>query len=348
MSKTLTVLLSLTTSFAAAGAVAAQGAPPPAPELEKYEILAGAFTGEGVVRPDADGEAMPWTSTSTGQWILGGHVLEERMSVVVAGGAMVIQFQSLFGWDGEAGRHVTLGVSNMGPVELQSVHFLSDREFSIAATRTENGAPVSDTGVYKFGKDGYEFSMQRVDARGRVFEHVRGTFKRSKTAAASATTEASFVGEASDELGKLSRMLGTWSVSGKMIPAPGAPTVNITGVETEKLGFGGKVIVGHVLGDAIPGMGPAYEAWGFTTWDPETKTYAYGNVSNMGEIGLVRGVPIGADQVVFTASTPFMGQPAAARATLTFTADGLTWASDRMVGTAPTVRDFEATYTRKK
>lgn len=348
MSKTFTVLLSLSTSFAAAGMVAAQGAPPPAPQLKKYEVLAGAFTGEGIVRDAPGGDAMPWTSTSTGQWTLGGHVLEERMQVVIGGGAMVIQFQSFFGWDGETGRHVNLGVSNIGPVELQPVHFLSDTEFSIAATRSENGAPVSDTGVYKFGKDGYEFSMQRVDAHGRVFEHVRGTFKRSKTAAASATSEASFVGEATGELGKLSRMLGTWKLDGKMIPAPGAPTMNISGVETEKLGYGGNVIIGHVLGDAIPGMGPAYEAWGFTTWDPDTKTYAYGNVSNMGEIGLVRGVLVGDDQVVFTAATPIMGQPAAARATLTFTADGLTWASDKMIGTAPTVRDFEATYTRKK
>ncbi len=348
MRKSFALLLSLSTSFAAAATLAAQGPPPPAPELKKLDVLAGAFTGEGTVRHEAGGEAMPWTSTSTGQWILGGHALEEKMQVVVGGGAMVIQFQSFFGWDRENGRYVTLGVSNLGPVELTPVHFLGDHEFSITAVRSEEGVPVADTGVYKFGKDGYEFSMQRVDARGRSFEHVRGTFKRSKTAAASATTDGAFTGEAAGELGKLSRLLGTWNVKGSMVMEPGTPAMNISGVETQKLGFGGNVIVGHVIGDPIPGMGPAYEAWGFTTWDPSTKRYAYGVVDNMGEIGWVQGVAIGADQVVFTSGVPHMGQPAAARATLTFTGDGLTWASDRLVGAAPAVRDFSATYTRKK
>ena len=347
MNTNLALLVTLTASLAATR-LAAQDTPAPAPELKKYEVLAGAFTGEGTLRMTAGGEAMPWTSTSTGQWILGGHILEERMNVVVGGGAMVIEFRSFFGWDGETGRHVNLGVSNMGPVALDPVHFLSANEFVVVAARSEQGHPVADHGAYQFHKDGYTFALQRIDTAGKAFEHVRGTFKRVKTDAASHVAEASFQGEATGELTKLSRLLGSWNVTGKMIPVPGMTAIPISGKETSRLGFGGTVIVGHVNGDPIPGMGPAYEEWSFMTFDAEAKKYVHGYINNMGLIGVQNGQAVGDDVFVFTNAAPMMGSPSASRTTLDFSSGSLQVASDRFSGAGPAVREFEGSYKRAK
>ena len=102
MRKTLAVVVSLT----AAAPLAAQAGPPsPAPELKRLDRLTGAFTGQGIVRMAAGAEPVAWTSHSTGQWTLGGHALEEQMSVTFEGGAIPpIRFRAFFGWDRETNR----------------------------------------------------------------------------------------------------------------------------------------------------------------------------------------------------------------------------------------------------
>ena len=63
---------------------------------------------------------------------------------------------------------------------------------------------------------------------------------------------------------------GTWDAVVEVTPAPGAPVMKSTGVETNTMGCGGLCLITDFKGDM---MGTPFLGHGVTTWDPGKKKY---------------------------------------------------------------------------
>ena len=321
----------------------------PAKELKKYECMLGTWEGSGTVVMAAGGQAIPWTIRTTAQWALNGHFLHDHSVVTFeGGGAPPMEMDGYYGFDREKQRYVSIGASSMGKADLNTIHWTGDTEFVTVSSGWMQGKPFADRSIFRFAKDSYQFVMHRTEGTSEPYVHVKGTMKRVTTdAAAAVAREASVVEGAAPEIAKLQPLLGTWIVKGSMIPAPGAPKMPIAGVENNRLGFGGQILVSHVDGDPAPGM-PPYEMVSFIGWDPSENAYDNVFVDNMGMLGKTAMWWVGTS-LVSAAAGPYMRQPAARRMVVEFGDAGPTKVtSERLHGTGPAVRDFEATYTRAK
>ena len=114
----LTLLLTLPLS--------AQGAPQPAPQLQKLKVLEGHWQGSGTARMQAGAPATKWKAVSTYQWVLGGFWLQCYTAVDFEGMAGM-RLREYMGWDGENQHYVNLAVGNTGDASLSNVH-LGDGE----------------------------------------------------------------------------------------------------------------------------------------------------------------------------------------------------------------------------
>lgn len=327
----------------------------PAAELQKLAPLAGTWKGTGTYQASPDAAKVKWTVHEQAGWVLGGHSLEIRTHVTFADNTPPLTIRGLYGWDREARRHVMIACSSMGKVQRAHVDFPADGTMVIASIGTHKGQPYLSRETIRIGKDRYELRIENAEGAGPFFVEVEGTMERVTGAEGGAVPAEAGAAKPSSEIAKLQRLLGAWQVKGSMVPAPGAPSVEISGKETYELVHAGRVIQSHTVGDpvSVPGM-PAnmsYEGVSFVAWNEETRCYDWAFADSMGMIGCMRTTWADADTLVLTCSEPMMGQPCAARCVLTLGKEGqpsVRLASERLFGTAPMFKDFEATYTRAK
>jgi hypothetical protein len=322
----------------------------PAPELKKLAVMVGEFEGTGTARMAANAPPSQWTARSSVRWALDEFAIEEHATITFAGGEIPpLQFHTLIGYDREAKQFRMVAASQMGVISKPG-WFVSDKEFVSTHSGVQEGQPYVDHEVVRMSDAGYDFVMVRVAGTGPAFEHVRGSFKRMQDAKPAAVAEAS-AASPSGEMAKLSRLAGTWKVTGTMVMSPGQDPMPISGTETNTFVFGGHVLRSQVKSDPSPeGNGPIYQMTSFIGWDPTTSSYAQVFVDNMGMIGRTDGRFAGNDQLVFTSSGPMMGAPSAGRAVLEFGSGDapIKISCHRLQGAHPPMRDFEATYRPAK
>lgn len=329
----------------------------PAAELKKFEPMIGSWEGEGTSHGQGpDAPSIRWTAREQVAWVLGGHFAEANTTVQFPGGEMPpLHLRSFMGYDRERGRHVRFGANSMGRAGFREIRWAPDGAIVVVGTGVQGDLPTCEREIVRFGKDRYDFTVEGAVGAGPFGIHVQGTMRRVGDAvpAEAGAGSAKGLAPANPEIGKLSRLLGTWKVKGTMVPAPGAPPMPISGRETNELGFGGAVVVQHVEGDPTP-MGPdmppmSYEAWGFAHWNADRRCYESFYADNMGTVGSLEAWFTSPDEYVFCASGPMMGTPSSGRAVLRFAGDAtIQLTSDRFYGTGPAIRDFEATYARAK
>lgn len=342
-------LLALLALLPAAGLAQDPGADmAPAAELTRYQPMIGTWEGSGTVQMAPGAQAAPWTARTTCEWVLGNHFVREHMNVAFEGGMPPMEWTFFYGYDTQRKRFVTLGAGSMGSAEKMPIYWTGADTMVTVASGFAQGTPYADRSVTKFGKDSYTVTMHRIAAGGEPFVHVRGEFKRSQTAASGQAEEAAAAGAVQPEIAKLERLCGTWNVKGTMVMAPGQPEMPISGVESNRIGFGGQVLVQHVKGDPAPGM-PAYEMWGFAAWDANDGAYDQVWVDNMGMFGDSEMRWSDADTLVVTTVDLLMGSPAVSRGTLKLSASGITKATNTsIVGAHDPQVTFQASYARAK
>jgi hypothetical protein len=70
----------------------------------------------------------------------------------------------------------------------------------------------------------------------------------------------------------LGKMSGEYRVQGRVIPAPGAPEMELTGTDTVRLIFGGTVLEGRFRIEVGPDE-PAIESFRYIAWSPADNCY---------------------------------------------------------------------------
>ncbi len=324
--------------------------PQPAKQLAKLEGLAGRYEGEGWVQPTPDSPKLPWTAGSSYRWQLGGHWLVEDLQIDL-GPMGELVFHSYLGWDRERQHWVSHVVSNKG--EISSPRTLVDGNTLISAqvqTGTEGQVSAQQSRL-TWTKDGFTIEVWESDDGGESHQHVGGEFRRIDRAAAIMASAAVYGNTTTPpQLAKVARSIGTYKLTGKATLVPGLPPVAISARETVFLGYGNTLLVHRLIGEPIPGMGPAYRAWGAMNWDAYAKCYKFLWVDNMGDARVSRcnwdGEP--GKQMVITWSGRYMGSLIAERSLLEFDAEGamVGMTTDSAIGTAKPVRNFEAKYSR--
>lgn len=79
---------------------------------------------------------------------------------------------------------------------------------------------------------------------------------------------------------------GTWTGNVELVPAPGAPPMNATVVETSTIGCGGTCLITDAKGsELLPGV--PFVGHGVMTWDPVKKAYVGSWADNL-MVGLAR------------------------------------------------------------
>lgn len=319
----------------------------PSEELEAYAPFLGEWAGGGnvIMAPGAD--PLPWTATVVFEPILGGQCVQETMTVTAAGMGQM-DFTTWYAFDRERGAHRAVGLSSMGSGSDVDVHWVGEGKMVVGNVQREAGQVMADRTVYAKDGDSWTVTMYRSIDGAPEFVHVTGEFDAiegdPETTAIAAAADKSL--KARGELDRLSPIVGTWSLSGKMRPMPGMPEVELSGIERIWVGPGGTHLVHHITGEA--GGGPAYEAYAGSYWDAEAKCYHLVMVDNMGGISASEGRFTDDHTIVYASATTMMGVPHVSRTTLTLEDGGIAGVtSDSYFGAGESTRIFDAKYTRK-
>jgi Protein of unknown function (DUF1579) len=324
------------------------GVPKPAKQLAALEGLVGHYEGEGFIINGPGAGKMPWTARSSYKWGFGNHWLLEHTQVSMDGMPLLV-FHTATGWDAEASRFIAIVGSNMGDVRKIEIDFIAKNKMITIESLIEEGQRVVTKSITTFGKEGFSFEVHRSDDGGESYLHLGGKFKRTK-AFVQKPVDASFpMPQDIPELEVFARAQGNYKLTGKMIPMPGAPAIEISGTESVMLAGGGSYVVFQVKGDPLPGTTVAYEATGGLCWNAKRGCYRYGYVSNMGESGVLDGYfDKEKNQLILVHSGTAMGKPIAIRNVMQLGDSGAltkTW-TDAMHGSAKTSRDFEGTFEK--
>jgi hypothetical protein len=323
--------------------------PKPAPELAKYEPMLGAWEGSGEFLAAPDVKPTKWNAEASVQWALGKFFVEEKLRVTFAEGQPPVVMHNFYGYDNDTKSYRLYGASNRGSVAAIDLSWTSPTTLVGVKSGHQQGKPYAERWISRFGKDGYDLKLDVAIGDAPFFTKVNGKFTRAKTSPAAFTIDdAQPLAPAATEHKKLESLIGTWKVKGTMTPAPGAPSIPISGVETIGPALGGSLLRSHTVGDPTPGSPGTYENFAYYTWDASDRAYDLIYVSNMGEAGKLEGrfTPDGA--LVWTSAQPYMGQPSASRCVQTFEDGTITFTSDRLFGTNAAVRDFTAEYSKSK
>ena len=312
-------------------------------ELRKLGHMVGNWEGKGMFYPTPDSEGMPWTSVGSVQWILNGHFLLEDVRIDV--GPMMpvpIQFRTLYGWDAERQIVFTRGVGNMGGGNQGELHWLDEHTIANYNSGVEEGQPFVERGITDLSDD--SFVMERATAGGPFAAYVDGESKKCEKGFSALSEEADVAAmPASEAMQRVTRMVGSYSYSGKMRPAPGEPQP-VTGELTIERMFGGHALAVHVL----PGGGRP-EMWGFVSWNDREHCYDYFTANAEGRSGVYQARPDGSDMLVFTSMGSSEGMALLERMTLALNDDGSprSLKADVLRGASDAVRVMELSYTKR-
>ncbi len=322
----------------------------PAAEMKKLEPLLGTWEGTGTVVPEPGMPEMPWTSKHSYALALNGHFVRE--DVVIEFGPMMpdpLQMTTYIGWDRENGRYVTCSATNMGMVDVNELHLMGNQMVQVVAG-VENGVPTLDRWVTELGDGVQTFEALRCVGSGEPFVHLTGEVKRtSEQPNDIAWADAAFMLQHDiSPMQHLEKMAGTYKVAGNMIPAPGAPPMDISATETVAMWFGGTVAHMQTAGDPIEGMPGTYEGVSFIGWNPHKGHFTSFGLSNMGEVHAGKGW--WSDQGYVTNFTGMMmGQPAVMQGVVQVDDAGAITGvvMHQAAGGAAPVTAFQAGYTKQ-
>ncbi len=322
-------------AFATAG-FAAQQDMSPAPQVKKFTPLVGTFQGSGTVAMAPGGEAANWTATVRGEWILGGHFVQQDEDIQTPQGPLMIR--SIYGWDREQQEFVCYGVSNMGPAP-SDITWIDESTLVNVWHGTREGTPYVERWTMKFDDKGYAFTLDRGDGNGQFYNHVKGRFDRNAKPDAARAPDAASAAPG-PELKLLQPMIGDWTLTGR-VNVPGM-NMDIAGSESIAWMYGGAVIAGHAKGEP---EGSYFGDW-YISYDNEAKCYRQLYASNLGEIGWEESHFVDGKFVSISANKQY-GVPAVSRGVVEFADGGLSRAyADRIAGAGETIRIFQASYKR--
>lgn len=343
------IICLLAITIASGPSAFAQQPPGPAPELAKYDRLIGNWSGSGnsVMAPGTP--AAPWTATSSIQKVLGGHFLREDVIVDLGEDApFSLMFRTLYGYDRERQRYMSISAGNMGPPMASEIHWADDNTMITAEVSIEEGQVMSDRWVTSIGKDAIEFACHRVIGNGRPFIHVQGRMVRSNSdKPVELDTGAPSVVPIPEQMVRLGRIAGSYRMTGTYQAMPDAPELEIGGDQTFTAIFGGLILEGTVAGDEMPGFG-SYQAWAAYGWHPAKNHHVVIYANNMGEIGAYEGSWVG-NELVMTVARPYMGVPSASRSVMSLDDKGGLKRSVgySLMGSSAPMKMFEGNFVRK-
>ncbi len=350
MTRRLVALVSLLASLAALPALAAQEGPPgPAAELARFDSLLGHWEGTGTAVMIPGTPPAKWTSTSTYQKALGGHVVQEDTVVTFEGMEQPMAFRAYLGWDRENQAYYAIGIGNTGEASKGEVTFLPDGTQLQLNTQVREGTPFAERVRLKVDGDSMSFAMEMLMPEGSSQEFVTGSMKRVAKGKPLAVEATAAMAPPSSEIGRCNRMAGTYAVTGSMVMMPGMAPMKITGTDVVRPIFGNTVLQVVTTGHA-EGSPEAYEAHGYFCWNPARKRYQLLSVDNMGQVGNMDGW-FGADGKTFVCvgAQLYMGTPSAQRFVMHLDGEGrlLRGVGHNLVGDAAPFECFTCEYKRQ-
>jgi hypothetical protein len=347
---TATLLLLAPASFAQDDGAAAPPGMEPAKEVARFDGLIGKWSGEGggqMWTPEGMQE-FSWTSDSNYERVLDGHFVRETTRIVIdENPAMTMTFQSFFGFDRETSRYVGASVGNTGECSVSEIKWIDDHTMLMARVRSEENAFAGERWWTTVGKDTIEFIGREWRNGDTEFKHVWGNMKRVEKIDPIAL-DASFAPmPVAEPMHDIAGIAGEYRFAGTLQMDENAE-FPVTGTESIRPGFGGHILEMTIHGDPIPGMGGAYEAYGFEGWNHEKGCYTSLYVSNFGEIGQGEVRRVG-DRYVRTAMALRGGEPMVSRSIVTLGDDGKIEhvTEHTLIGTRGLLRSYDAKYTRE-
>lgn len=325
------------------------GPPKPAPELKKLEPLIGNWAGSGVFN-DPDAPPIHWKCQAGYRWSHGGFWVQEDFTIHFDGMDQPMVFRAYLGWDGERERYVNAHIANNGEVGLDEFVIGPDGAMVTMMTRQVQGNTFCERAVSKVDGDKMTMKIEFLLAEGPSMTAVEGEFQRVDQPAPEALGAGKFGPPAHEAMAPLGKGAGVYAVKGSMTYAPGVPPMKIHGTDEFAMIFGGSVMHGHTVGgsDAMPGEYVGDVFWG---WDAKAGCYASVFVSNMGEVGTME-MRYSADRsaLISTSASTKMGRPLVQRFVLHLDDSGafMRGVGHSLMGSAPPIESFNATYERKK
>ena len=306
----------------------------PAPEGEKFHHFIGEFEGAGKYVPAPGMDPVDWTSTGTGRLVLGGHYVQLDETVATAFGPM--EFRTMYGWDGEASKAISVSLGAMG-TSSPDVNWIDGKLVSTFDSYDEVGTPFVERTITEVTAEGYSFSMERMSGLNDSFQHVWGRVKRTSREPGAAK-EITAEGPA-ETLAPLAPMIGNWNIKGTV--AMMGMKMEITATEAIEWRYDGLVLSGSIVGQ--PGD---YHGQWYMTWDPAAECFNHVVFSSMGEFSMGQARRSG-DQLITTSTRTADGESLVERSVVQFSEAGVVTATtDHLIGSADPVRAFEAIYER--
>ncbi len=305
-------------------ALAQEGPPAPAPELQQLAPLIGNWAGGGTATFLPGAPPTKWQTRGSYRWCLDNHFVQEDFEITFEGSPAPMVIRGYPGWDREQQRYVNASVNNGGEVTLHEMNLLPDGTLLQFMQPNQEGVPHAQRSLFKVTGDTMTHSIDILMTTGPSLQIVDGKFTRTDKALDGRLDGKAFEGAAPGEaMGKFARMAGVYEVKGTMVMAPDQPPMAIKGQDTFRSVFGGTVAHGHTDGTAegMPGEYHSEVFWGF---DPQRHCVVSVYVSNMGEMMVQRMI-------------------------MEFDAKGglLSAVSHSILGKAPPFESFRASYTRK-
>lgn len=327
-----------------------EGPTAPAQELKAFAPLVGSWEGTGAVRMSAAGDATAsWTATIDAEWILDGHALREVTVVDFGPELQSISMDTLYLFDRESKRLAQYSVSSTGGLDVADlVHSPEPGTIMYVSTQMVEGRAMLDRGMLRFKGDTLSLVIERSEGGGKAYDHVNGAFTRRKDGARTITASAQRAAVLAQPLLPLAPMIGTFDLAGAWTPAPGAPALKITGVDTITPMLGGQALTIETVG-AAEGSPMVYRGYSIIAWNEDDGSFHQAWADNMGMGGHNPLYEVADGHFVSVRSGHENGLPYSERAELRCKLGKLVSArSERMVGALPAATMFEAQYRAKQ
>lgn len=332
----------------AAGGLAAQEAPKPAPELQKLQPLVGHWRGSGKVHEP--GKTSKWQAAGTYQWALDGFWLQGDFSIQFEGIESPMYRRTYFGWDAEHKRMVGFGIDNGGLVVMQDLAIQADGSMVQLRLAQQDGVDYAERSVFKVDGDKLNQTVDLLLPAGASLQIVDGGFQRTEQAPQLELPSGSFLGApAAEPMPKFAAWVGSYEVAGTVVPMPGMPELKMRSTDQYRMLFGGSIL--HCRSDGeVEGLPGKHAAEAFLGHDPKHGGLVTMFVSSFGECGM-QSARFAADgkQLISTMAMLFQGEPMLQRAVFELDAAGRPTglAAHCLLGSHAPYVSVRATLTRK-
>jgi len=326
----------------------------PAPELQQLAPMIGDWEGEGVLA-SGGGQSGSWRARSSARWVLGGHFIREDTSIDQDGMPVPLEITNVMGWDRNNQRFVSIEVSNMGQLRVKTLHIEGGSRIVSAGTFELMGQLITERSAWELSDSETNLAIHQAHGSGDFFEAVRGSMKRvdrrdRPVELSNQPLLGMVVAPAAKEIKKIAGICGEYRMTGWMVPAPGAPKMELSGSERVRAICGGSVLEFFSEGEPMAAMGDfTFEGLGWIGWDPAARCYKMAFANNVGEMSMQECRYVDG-KMIFSYAGVYQGQPVCNRGVVTLTDDGgfETFAQHTMTGDLPPFESFGATYERLK